>query len=120
MSSSLKERIISALCVGGLLFIMLCVIYKLFNYREDWLSYSATWAIFWAIGHFVAKSIALLDETSIGKILLLEAIIVFLVAMFMAFIFGVIIELPTWKDLIADTCIPFGAALLINNKWKRD
>ncbi len=120
MSSSLKERIIGALFVGGLFFMMMCVLYKLVDYREDWLSYSAMWSISWAIGHFIAKTIALLENQGIGKLLLLEVIIVFLVVVVMAFIMGVIIELPTWKDIVCQTCIPLGASLLINNKWKRD
>ena len=35
MSSSLKERIISALLVGVLFFMMLCITNKLIDYRED-------------------------------------------------------------------------------------
>ena len=121
MSSSLKERIISALLVGVLFFMMLCITNKLIDYREDWLSYSAMWAICWAIGHFVGESFSLiLTDESIGKILIYELALIFCLGLIVAFIVGILMNLPTWKDTLANICIPFAVAFLINTKWKRN
>lgn len=121
MSSSLKERIINALLVGVLFFMTLCVISNLIFYREDWLSYSAMWAICWAIGHFVGNSFSLiLTDESVMKILIYELALIFLLGVIVAFIVGILMNLPTWKDILANTCIPFAVAFLINTKWKRN
>ncbi len=119
MSSSLKERIISALSFGVIFFIFLCVMYKLFDYREDWLPFSLMWAISWSIGHFVSKTIA--EETADESIIIFfEALISFVVALVMLFITRVIISLSNWDYVVSNTCAPFLVSLLINNKWKRD
>lgn len=121
MSNSLKERIISALLVGVIFFMFLCVMYKLFDYREDWLPYSLMWAISWSIGHFVSKTMAeATANESIIKVILFEALISFVVALVMSFITGVIISLSNWDYIVSNTCVPFAVSLLINNKWKRD
>lgn len=121
MSNSLKERIIIALLVGVIFFIVLCVMYKLFDYREDWLPYSLMWAISWSIGHFVSKTMAeATADESIIKVIFYEVVILFVVALVMSLITGVIISLSNWYDVVYNTCIPFAVALLINNKWKRD
>ena len=121
MSSSLKERIISALLVGIILFMFCCVMYKFFAYREDWLPYSLMWAISWSIGHFVSKTMAeTMADESIIKVILFEALILFVVALVMLFITGVIISLSNWDYVVSNTCVPFAVSLLINNKWERD
>lgn len=121
MSSSLKKRIISALLIGVIIFMFLCVMNKLFVYREDWLPCSLMCAISWSIGQFVSKTIAeeTIDE-SINFVIFFEALILFGVALVMAFITGVIIRLSNWDYVVSNTCIPFAVSLLINNKWKRD
>lgn len=121
MSNSLKERIISALLVGVIFFMFLCVMYKLFDYREDWLPYSLMWAISWSIGHFVSKTMAeATADESIIKVIFYEVVILFVVALVMSFITGVIISLSNWDYVVSNTCIPFAVSLLVNNKWKRD
>lgn len=121
MSNSLKERVISALEVGIMLFMALCVIYKLFYYREDWFAFSLMWAISWTIGHFVSKSMAeVTADVGIIKVIFFEALISFVVALVMSFITGVIISLSNWDYVVSNTCVPFAVSLLINNKWKRD
>ena len=119
MSSSLKERIISALLVGVSFFIVLCIMNKLIHYSKDWLFYSAMWAICWAIGHFVGKSFSLiLTDESIWKILIFELALIFCLGVLVAFIVGILMNLPTWQDIVANICFPFAVAFLISTKWK--
>ena len=121
MSSSLKERIINALLVGVLLFMISCIKNKFIDYREDWLSYSAMWAICWAIGHFVGTSFSLtLTDESIWEILIYELALISFLGVIVAFIVGILMNLPTWKYTLANICLPFAAAFLINTKWKRN
>lgn len=121
MSSSLKERIVNALLIGVSFFIYLSVIYKLFDYREDWLTFSIMWSISWAIGYFVSKTLAeVTADESIIKVILFEALISFVVALVMSFIIGVIIRLSNWDYVVSNICFPFTVSLLINNKWKKN
>ena len=121
MSSSLKERIISALFVGVFLFMMLCIANKLIDYREDWLSYSAMWAICWAIGDFVGTSFSLiLTDESIWEILIYKLALIFCLGVIVTFIVGILMNLPTWKDILTNICLPFAVAFLINTKRKRN
>lgn len=121
MSNSLKERIISALLVGVIFFMFLCVMYKLFDYREDWLPYSLMWTISWSIGFFVSETMAeATADESIIKVIFYEVVILFVVALVMSFITGVIISLSNWNYVVSNTCIPFAASLLINDKCERD
>lgn len=120
MSNSLKKRIFTALLVGVIFFMFLCVIYKLLDYRDDWLTYSLMWAISWSIGLFVSETIAkAIADESIIKVIFYEVAISFVVALVMSFITGVIISLSNWDYVVSNTCIPFAAALLVNTKWKR-
>ena len=116
MSSSLKRRIGEALLFLVILFMVISIDCKLLLQREDWLSYSIIWSICWALGHFVAKSI----DKGIGYFLLVDFVIILGVLIVVTFIFGVVISLPTWKEIIVKTVVPFGIALTINNNWKRD
>ena len=109
MSSSLKRRIGEALLLVVILFMVMSICYKLLLPREDWLSYSIIWSICWALGHFVAKSIATIFDKGIGYFLLVDLVIIF-----------VVISLPTWKEFLGKTVAPFSIALVINSNWKRD
>ena len=112
MSSSLKRRIGEALLFAVLLFMLISIDCKLLLQKEDWLSYSIIWSICWALGHFVAKSITMFDK-GIGYFLLVDFVIILGVLF-------VVISLPTWKEIIGKTVVPFGIALAISNNWKRD
>ena len=118
MSNSLKKRIIIALLVGFILFMIFCVKNKLFDYREDWLIYSLMWSISSSIGYFVSKTIA--KATSGKHLIFFEALISFFVALVMLFIIGVILSLSNWDYIVSNTCIPFTVSLFINNIWKED
>ena len=120
MSSSLKRRIGEALLLVVILFMVMSICYKLLLPREDWLSYSIIWSICWALGHFVAKSIATIFDKGIGYFLLVDLVIIFVVLIVVTFIFGVVISLPTWKEFLGKTVAPFSIALVINSNWKRD
>ena len=119
MRTSLKERIFSALFVGVLLFMVECVMYKLFLDRSNWLAHSAIWSTAWAVGHFVGKTMTNLEER-LWKIVLFELLIVFLVFILLAFIFGVICNMASWLDLVSTITVSFGVSTIINNKWIRD
>ncbi len=127
MSNSLKKRITRALLVGGVCFMIICNMYKLFNYREDWFSVSLMWAISWSIAYFVSRTIAeaaTIVEAAKGKkmisIIILEAVILFFVALVVTFITGVIIGLSNWDYVVSNTCFPFALSLLVHNEWIRD
>ena len=117
MRTSVKERILVALFVGGLLFIIECVMYKLFLYRSDWLTHSAIWATAWAVGHFVGQTMTNGKER-LWKIILFEVLIIFLVFILLALIFGVICNM-VWLDLVSTITVSFGVSTILNNKWIR-
>lgn len=65
------------------------------------------------------ETLRLTDE-SIWKILIYELALIFCLGLIVAFIFGILMNLPTWKDTSANICIPFTVAFLINTKWIRN
>lgn len=119
MRTSVKERIFSALFVGVSLFIIECVLYKLFLHRSDWLTRSAIWATAWAAGHFVGKTMTNAEER-LRKIVLLELLIIFLVFILLAFIFSVICNMMSWLELVSTITTAFGVSTIVNTKWIRD
>lgn len=121
MSNSLKERIISTLLVSVTFFMANYIMYKLFDCREKWLTYSLMEAISWAIGDFVSRTISEVTANKI-KVILFEVLISFVVALVMLFITRVISSVSNWYwyDIVLNIYVPFQVSLLINNRWKRD
>lgn len=116
MSKSIKDRIIGSLAVGAIIFIILCVVHKLFNHREDWLFYSAIWAIPWAIGYFISKA-QILKVKKIWKRIIYKLVIIFLVFILTAFVFGVLLNLQIWQYFVSSITISFGFSILWNGNW---
>lgn len=117
MSKSLKKLLVKALLLGAIFFMGLSVYYKLFDYKEGWFTYSLMMSVSWAIGYFVSKTISENMNKGIIEVIFVEVVISFCVIVVMLFIIGVIISLPHWKYVFANTCVPFVISLLLNNKW---
>lgn len=119
MRNSWKERIISALAIGIFVFISECIISKLFESRDDWLSYSIIWSISWAVGYFISKTITTMDE-SLWKIIGVDLVIIFFAFIILTFVLGVVCDMTNWGKIVSDIIASFGMSMIINNKWKRD
>lgn len=116
MSKSIKDRIIGLIVVGAIDFVIFSVIYKLFIYREDWLLYSTIWSISWALGYFIAGC-KILKAQKIWKRILYKLAIIFIVSILIAFIFGVLLNLPIWRYWLSNISVAFGASILLNGNW---
>lgn len=119
MRTSWKKRIFGAVCLGILVFIFECVLNKLFECREDWLSYSLIWSISWAVGYFISKTITTMDER-LWKIIGIDLIIIFLASMILAFVLGVVCDMANWGEIVGNIIASFGISMIIYNKWVRD
>lgn len=118
MSNSLMKRIFDALGFAVVNFIIFSVMYKLFLYREDWLSFSIVWSISWAVGRFVTQSIATLEK-GIWFNIMTDVVIIVTVFILGAFVIGVLLDIAQWKDILASTLVPFGLGLIITNIFKK-
>lgn len=118
MSNSLMKRIFDALGFAVVNFIIFSVMYKLFLYREDWLSFSIVWSISWAVGRFVTQSIATLEK-GIWFNIMTDVVIIVTVFILGAFVMGVLLDIAQWKDILASTLVPFGLGLIITNIFKK-
>ena len=114
MSNSLMKRILNALGVAVMNFIISSVTYKLFLYREDWLSFSIAWSISLTVGRFVTQSIAILEKEGMVCIII-DVVIIVIVFILGAFIMGVLLNIAQWKDIFNSTLVPFGLGLIITN-----
>lgn len=119
MRTNVKERIISSLITGVIIFMALCVAYKLFTGKEDWLSYSIIWSSAWTIGLFISKTIVdtFLDE-SIWMIIKIDLAIILVVFILVAFVLGVVCDMANCKKNIADITISFALSMLTNIRRK--
>lgn len=113
MSKSIKGRIIGSLAVGAIIFIILCIVHKLFNHREDWLLYSTIWALPWAFGYFIANA-KTLKAQKIFKRILYKLVTIFIIFILSAFVFGVLLDLQIWQYLVSSITISFGFSILWN------
>ena len=118
MSNSLMKRILDALGFAVVNFIIFSVMYKLFLYREDWLSFSIVWSISWTVGRFVTQSIAILEK-GVWFNIITDVVIIVIVFILGAFIMGVLLNIAQWKDILASTLVPFGLGLIITNVFKK-
>ena len=118
MSNSLMKRILDALGFAVVNFIIFSVMYKLFLYREDWLSFSIVWSISWTVGRFVIQSIAILEK-GVWFNIITDVVIIVIVFILGAFIMGVLLNIAQWKDILASVLVPFGSGLIITNVFKK-
>lgn len=116
MRSSLKRRIVSSLSTGVLAFIPLCVMYKFFLCKTQWLLYSVIWSIAWMVGHFVSKTLATIEE-SVWKRLGIDCVIILLIFLSMAFIFNVVCGMADWPDIVYVITFSFGISTIFNNQF---
>ncbi len=118
MSNSLMKRILDALGFAVVNFIIFSVMYKLFLYREDWLSFSIVWSISWTVGRFVTQSIAILEK-GVWFNIITDVVIIVIVFILGAFIMGVLLNIAQWKDILASILVPLGSGLIITNVFKK-
>ena len=108
---TLKRRI----CEGLLLFVCLCIIlcgiHKFLLDREDWLSYSIMWSISWSFGVFLGRLFQ--KKYGIGYLIIINILIIFIAFIVEAFVFRIILDMSTWKEIIYDTLFPFGLSLIL-------
>ncbi len=118
MSSSLRGRICQTLLLGVVMFMVMSIIYKLLLPREEWLLYSIRYSFCWALGFFTAKSIVFMPDMSnsgILNFLFIDLMVILAALIVVAFIVGVLISLPTWREILLETVVPFGTSLVINS-----
>ena len=112
MSNSLMRRILSALVFAIVNFIIFSIMYKLFFYREDWISFSIMWSISWAVGRFASQSIDTLEK-SIWSEIIKYILIIVIVSFLDAFILSILFKITQWKDILLSTAIPCGLGFII-------
>lgn len=113
---SIKKQIGENVALCVIYFIILSVLNKLFLKQEDWLYNSIVTSIFLVIGRFIAKKIVINLETRKDKII---GIITCIVSMFLivAFIIGVVLNIPTWGKIVLNIITPFAVGMFINTKY---
>ena len=119
MKNDWKERLVVAIFVGVIIFMMSCVSYKLFFGEADWLSRSVIWSVCWSLGYFISKNITAIN-CRLWKILGYDLIIIFMVSILLMFFFGVILNMADWNEIVFSFMWPFGLSLILNNKWIRN
>lgn len=123
MRTSSKERILEALFVGFLIFMLESITYKLVSPRIDWLSYSLFWSISWAIGHYcgrtvIAKSKENPADYNIFAMLVFELAIVIFVTLVTAFVSGVLLNLANWNEITFRVGMAFIISLTVNSAFE--
>ena len=113
------KRALSSLVSGLLIFVILCLIYRIVYIEEkQWLLNSALWAFGWTIGDFSANSFAQLRLRA-TKLIFLNLLVAILVTITLIFLIGYVLQVATWQFVVYQLVFSFIFALFSRAKWKR-
>ena len=113
MNGKLAERFVLALTVGVIIFIVYSTIFKLYLGKENWLSVSILDSIALSVACFAATWVDTL-KYRLWKIMFIDTILTIIVWIVVAFITGVVLNLPNWDIFVNDFVSLFGISLLLH------